>query len=55
MESLKNDTSKLIHKTEADTQTWKTNLWLQAGGEGLRRGTDWEFRTDVYTLLYLNR
>ena len=25
---FKNDTSDLIHKTETDSQTKKTNLWL---------------------------
>ena len=33
---LKNDTNKLIYKTEIDSQTQKTNLWLPKGkgGEG---------------------
>ena len=28
---LKNDTDKLIYKTETDSQTWRTNLWLPVG------------------------
>ena len=27
----KNHTSELIYKTEIETQTWKTNLWLPKG------------------------
>ena len=34
--NLKYATSKLIHKTETDSQTWKTNLWLPMG-KGWRR------------------
>ena len=32
----KNDTNELTHKTEIDSQTQKTNLWLPKGkgGEG---------------------
>ena len=29
--TLKNDTSELIDKTEVDSQTQKTNLWLPSG------------------------
>ena len=32
--TLKSDTSELIDKTEVDSQTQKTNLWLQAGKVG---------------------
>ena len=28
----KNNTNELIYKTETDSQTWKTNLWLPRGG-----------------------
>ena len=28
---IKNDTSELIYKTEINTQTEKTNLWLPEG------------------------
>ena len=27
----KKDTNELIYKTEIDSQTWKTNLWLPKG------------------------
>ena len=30
-EILKKDTSELIYKTEMDSQTQKTNLWLPKG------------------------
>ena len=52
MESKKkNDTNELIYKTEIDSQTQKTNLWLpgaRLGGGGIVR----EFGIDMYTLLY---
>ena len=38
-----------IHKTETDSQ--RMNLGLPWGRMGL--GIDWEFGTDMYTLLYL--
>ena len=31
---LKNDKNELTYKTEIDSQTWKTNLWLPKGKEG---------------------
>ena len=31
---FKNDTNELIYKTEIDSQTQKTNLWLQKGRGG---------------------
>ena len=31
MWNLKNDTNELIYKTETDSQTQKTNLWLPKG------------------------
>ena len=37
MWNLKNNTNESIYKTEADSQTQKTNLWLpkgKGGGEG---------------------
>ena len=36
MWNLKNDTNELIYKTETDSETQKTNLWLPKGkvGEG---------------------
>ena len=48
----KNDTNELIYKTETDSQTYRTNLWLPGGKRG-GEGTDWEFGIDMYTLLYL--
>ena len=40
MWNLKIDTNELIYKTETDSQTEKTNLWLpegKGGGEGYLR------------------
>ena len=35
MWNLKIDTNELTYETEADSQTWKTNLWLpKAKGGG---------------------
>ena len=34
MWNLKNDTHELIYKTETDSQTYKTNLWLPTGKGG---------------------
>ena len=34
---LKNDTNELIYKTEIDSQTYKTNIWLLKG----RAGWEW--------------
>ena len=31
MWNLKNNTNEFAYKTEADLQTWKTNLWLSKG------------------------
>ena len=47
MKSKKNDTDKLICKTEIDPQTQKTNLWLPKMGGGI----DYEFETKTYRLL----
>ena len=45
------DTKELIYKTETDSQTLKTNLWLPKGkcgaGDGLRVW-DWHMHTVVY-------
>ena len=50
MRNLKrNDTHELTYKTERDSQTQRTNLWLQEG----RRGEVREFGMDIYTMLYL--
>ena len=32
VKSKKNDTNKFIYKTEADSQSSRTNLWLPKGG-----------------------
>jgi len=37
MWNLKNDTDELIYKTEIDSQTVKTNLWLPKGKGGGER------------------
>ena len=52
MWNLKSDTSKLIYKTETDSQTQRTDLWLSRGmrGEG---GLDWESRISRCKLLYI--
>jgi len=34
MGTLKNNTNESIHKTETDSQTQKTNLWLKGKGRG---------------------
>ena len=36
--NLKNDTNELIYKTEIDSQTQKTNLWLPKGKGGFLGG-----------------
>ena len=51
MWNLKNNgTDELIYKTETESQTWKTNLWLSGG-----TGINWEIGTDIYTLLYMKQ
>ena len=49
MWNLKNDTNELIYKTETDSQTSKTNLWLPKGKAG--GGINWEAGINIYTLL----
>ena len=49
----KKDTNELIYKTEADSQTQKTNLWLPKGKECGR--IKWEFVINGYTLLYIKQ
>ena len=57
----RNDTNELIYKTDADSQTYRTNFWLteEELGEGIVRefgiwgeGIVMEFWIDMYTLLY---
>ena len=47
MWNLKNDTNELIYKTETDSQTQKTNLWLPKG-EGVRDKLEVWGLTDTY-------
>ena len=47
----KNNTSEIIYKTEIDSQTYKTNLWLPKGKAGA--GINWEFGIKIYTQLYM--
>ena len=47
-----NDTNELIYKTEIDSQTQKTNLWLPkrvVGGREINQ----EFGINIYTLLHI--
>ena len=48
----KKDTNELIYKTETDSQTFKTNLWLPKG-TGCGEGMDWRFGIGMCTLLYI--
>ena len=52
MWSLKYDTNELIYKTETDSQTQRTDLWLPKGRKG-GRGMDWEFGVSRCKLLHL--
>ena len=48
---LKTDTNEFIYKTEIDSQTQKTHLWLPKGkGEGRINQKFW---INIYTLLYI--
>ena len=49
----KNDTNELIHKTEIDEQTQKTNLWLPKGKVG--GGINKEFGMKTYTIIYIKQ
>ena len=51
MWNLKNNTKELIYKTETDSQTQKTNLWLPKGKGG--GGINWEYEINRYTPLYI--
>ena len=51
MWNLKYDTNELIYKTEADSQTQKTDLWLSKG-KGGKRGINQEFGISRYKPLY---
>ena len=52
MWNLEYDPSELIYKTEIDTLTQRTNLWLPRGRRG-GRGMDWEFGINKCKLLYI--
>ena len=47
----RNDTNDLTYKTEIDSQTWRTRLWLP--GEKIKERIIREFGMDMYTPLYL--
>ena len=42
MWNLKYDTNELTYKTEAESQTWRADLWLPRGKKS-GAGMDWEF------------
>ena len=50
MWNLKYDTNELICKTETDSQTERTKLWMPRGRRG---GKDWEFGVSRCKLLYI--
>ena len=47
-----NDTNELIYKTETDSRTWKTNLWLPRGeGRGDKLGArDSQMHTTLHKI-----
>ena len=49
----KKDTYELIYRTEIDSQTLKTNLWLPKGAGGGQGGMSWGFGTGICTLRYM--
>ena len=51
MSNIKNDTNGLIYNTETESQTSKTNLWLQKGRS--MGGMDWEFGIGICALWYM--
>ena len=54
MWNLKYDTNELIQKTEIDSQTQKTNLWLPKGTGGVG-GINQEFGISRCKLLYMKQ
>ena len=52
MWNLKYSTNEPIYKTETDSQTETSDLWLPRGREGGRR-MDWEFGVSTCKLLHL--
>ena len=55
MWNLKYDINKLTYKTETDSQTLKTNLWLPNGKGGRGGGINQEFWISRYKLLYIKQ
>ena len=53
MWNLKCSTNELIYKTEADSQTQRTDLWLPKQ-RGWGRGMEWEFGVGKGKLLHLD-
>ena len=51
MWKLKYDINKCVYKTETDSQTYKTNLWLSKGKAG--GGINKEFQISRYKLLHI--
>ena len=49
MWNLKNYTNESIYKTEIDSQTWNTNLWLTRGKEGAGKRSMGLMDTNSYT------
>ena len=54
MQNLKCDTNELIYKTETDSKTWRSDMWLPAGW-GCKSGMDWEFGVGRCKPLHLER
>ena len=52
MWNLKYDTNELINKSETDSQTERTDLWLPRG-RVCGGGKDWEFGISRCELLYI--
>ena len=52
---LKNYTNELNSKTEIDSQTWKTNLWLSKGKRmgGINQELGIKLCTLLYTYIYM--
>ena len=53
MWDLQNNTSESRYKTEADSQAWKTNLWLPKGKVG--GGINQEYDSNRYKLEYIKQ
>ena len=55
VESNKSDTKELIYKTEINSQISKSILGLPKGKSwiGGEEGKNWEYRINIYTLLYI--